>query len=158
MDDMGRWNEAKYSYEVHKWFADQPGHPRDNCCLAIFLCYWNIEPNWAEHRFRRKHVCHQVDLKSAMGKMTRGSVGTFHFVGRKLCLLLQETFKSAFLRGPPYLSTYCLNSSFFHEQLLWQSVLIFSCMQELGSSGISQFSFMRSLGVGAHTIRSASTS
>ena len=40
-------------------------------------------------------------------------------------------------RGPPYLSTYCLNNSFFHEQLLWQSVLIFSYMQALGSSGIS---------------------
>ena len=46
-----------------------------------------------------------------------------------------------FRRGPPYLSIYCLINSFFHEQLLWQSVLIFSCMQALGSSGISQFLF-----------------
>ena len=43
--------------------------------------------------------------------------------------------------GSPYFSICCLINSFFHEQLLWQSALIFSCMQALGSSGISQFLF-----------------
>ena len=85
---MGRWDEAKYSYEVHKCFADQPGHPWDDDFLAILLYYYNIKPVLTKQRFRRTHACHQVVFKSAMGKMTTGSVDTFHVLSEKDGLLL----------------------------------------------------------------------
>ena len=47
-----------------------------------------MKPNLTKQRFRRKQARHQVVFKSAMGKMTGGSVGTFHVFGRKLGLLL----------------------------------------------------------------------
>ena len=38
--------------------------------------------------------------------------------------------KSVFSKGSHYFSICCLNSSFLHEQLLWQSVLILSYIQQ----------------------------
>ena len=43
MDDMGRWDEAKYSSGVPEWFADQPGHPWDDDFfgyIVIVSTYW----------------------------------------------------------------------------------------------------------------------
>ena len=141
VDDMGGLNRAKYSHVVPEWFAQHPGHFWDGYFLATLLYYWNLGPILTKQHFRRKHAHHQVDFKSAMGKMTRGSVGTFHVFGQKVCLLLQKQLKSECSKGTPYFSNYCLINSFFHEQLLWQRVYIFSYMQALGSSGISQFLF-----------------
>ena len=55
--------------------------------LATLLYFQDIGPNLTKQRFRRKQARHQVFFKSAMGKMTGGSVGTFHVFGRKLGLL-----------------------------------------------------------------------
>ena len=52
-----------------------------------------------------------------------------------------KTHQICIFEGVHYFSIYCLINSFFHEQLLRQSVLIFSYMQALGSRGISQFLF-----------------
>ena len=80
-----------------------------------------MKPILTKQRFRRNRAHHQVVFKSAMGKMTGGSVGTFHVVGRKLGLLSNLHLRG----GSPYFSIYCLINSFFHEQLLRQSVLIY---------------------------------
>ena len=90
MGDMGGLNRAKYSYEVPEWFADQPGHPRDEWILAMLLYYYNIKPILTKQRFRRKRARHEVVFKSAMGKMTGGSVGSFHVLSEKGGLLSQE--------------------------------------------------------------------
>ena len=44
MGDMGGLNRAKYSYDVYKCFAAQPGHPWDDVFLAILLYYQNMKP------------------------------------------------------------------------------------------------------------------
>ena len=55
--------------------------------LATLLYFQDMKPNLTKQRFRRNRARHQVFFKSAMGKMTGGSVGTFHVGGRKLGLL-----------------------------------------------------------------------
>ena len=61
------------------------------------------------------------------GQNDRRKRGHIYFLCQKLGSLLQKLINSVFFREPPpYLSIYGLNNSFLHEQLLWQSVLIFS--------------------------------
>ena len=88
MGDMGGLNRAKYSHDVYKCFAAQPGHPWDDGFWGMFLYYYNIEQILTKQRFRRKHVRYQVVFKSAMGKMAGGSVGSFYVFGEQVGLLL----------------------------------------------------------------------
>ena len=97
---MGGLNRAKYSHDVYKCFADQPGHPWDADLFAILLYYHNIKPILTQ-RFRQKQACHQVVFKSAMGKMIGGSVGSFHVFGEKLGSLSQKRYKSVLFKGTP---------------------------------------------------------
>ena len=64
--DMGGLNRAKYSYDVYKCFADQPGHPWDDGFLGIFLNFQNMKPFLTKHMFRRKHARYQIVFKSAI--------------------------------------------------------------------------------------------
>ena len=84
---MGGLNRAEYSYDVYKCFADQPSHPWDDDFLAILSCYQDNKPILTKQRFRRKHARHKIVFKSAMGKMTGGSVGSCHVFGGKGSLL-----------------------------------------------------------------------
>ena len=98
---MGGLISAKYSHDVYKCFADQPGHPWDDGFWAKPLYHQNMMPNLTKQRFRREHARHQIVFKSVMGKMTGGSMGAFHVMLKKLSLLFQKTLKTAFVRGPP---------------------------------------------------------
>ena len=53
----------------------------------------------------------------------RGSISCFW---SKTLFTIAKTIQICICPGTPYLSTYCINYSFFHEQLLWRSYLIFS--------------------------------
>ena len=97
---MGQGDGTKHSYGVPELFADQPGHPWDDDFLAILLYRYNLKPILPRQSFRRKHAHHQIVFKSAMGKMTGGSVGSFHVFCEKGCLLLKK-LKSAFSKGTP---------------------------------------------------------
>ena len=80
-------NGLKCSYKVPECFAELSGHPWDDDFLAILLYYQNIKPILTKQRFRRKHARHQVVFKSAMGKLTPGTVRSFHVFGEKGGLL-----------------------------------------------------------------------
>ena len=68
--------------------------------MATLLYFQDIGPNLTKQRFRRNRARHQVFFKSAMGKMTGGSVGTFHVFGRKLGLLSYMHQICTFEGGP----------------------------------------------------------
>ena len=54
------------------------------CYILILLKYGAF---LTKQRFRRKHARHQVVFKSAMGKLTPGTVRSFHVFGEKGGLL-----------------------------------------------------------------------
>ena len=81
---------------------------------------------WENQLFRRKHARHQVVFKSAMGKLTPGTVRSFHVCLWKRLFTLVNLSQIGIFEGDPYFAIYCLINSFFYEHLLWQSVLIFS--------------------------------
>ena len=74
MDDVGRWDEAKYSYEVHKWFGDQPGHPWDDVFVGYIIILLEYGAFLENQLFRRKHARHQLVCKSEMGVLNPGTV------------------------------------------------------------------------------------
>ena len=94
--------------------------------LAMFLYYQHMKPILT----KPAPPLHGVFRQSAITKMTVGSVASFYGFTEKGTLLLQIQLKSAFLKGTPYFSIYCLINSFLHEQLLWHSVLIFSYIEK----------------------------
>ena len=64
--------------------------------------YQDIKPILTKQRFRQKQARHQVVFKSAMGKMTGGSVGTLCFWS-KTWFTIVKPIQICMLNGAPHI-------------------------------------------------------
>ena len=98
--------------------------------MAIFWlhCYIiGILAKFDKTTFSTKSCTPSSGFQKRHGQNDRKKHGNISCCWSKIRFTIIRTTQICMLKGtPPYLSIYCLINSFFHEQLLWQSVLIFS--------------------------------
>ena len=113
--------------------------------MAIFwlhCCIIGILAKFDKTTFSTKSCTPSSGFQKCHGQNDRRKRGNISCGWSRTRFAMEKTNQICiFEGGSPYFSIYCLINSFFHEQLLRQSVLIFSYMQALGSRGISQFLF-----------------
>ena len=107
--------------------------------IVIFLEYWT---KFDKTTFSTKSCTPSNSFQKRHGQNDRRKRGNISCFWSKTQFAMVKTNQICiFDGGSPDFSIYCLINSFFHEQLLRQSVLIFSYMQALGSGRISQLLF-----------------
>ena len=133
-------NGSKYSYNLPEWFAQHPGHFWNVNCLTTLLYFQDMKPNLTKQRFRRNRALKYFS-KAPWAKWPEEASEDFMFlVENSVCY--RTNASNLHLRGgSPYFPICCLINSFFHEQLLRQSVLIFFIYASIRSRGLTQFLF-----------------
>ena len=123
---------------------DLPSIPVISEIIILGLhCYtMGILAKFDKTRFSTKSCTPSSGFQKRHGQNDRRKRGSISCVWSKTRFAMVKTNQICiFEGGSPYFSIYCLINSFFHEQLLRQSVLIFFIYASIRSRGLSQFVF-----------------